>query len=149
MADLRGFDASQVEPNTELEPIPAGRYIAAIVGSAMKATKNGAGNYLELTFQILEGEYRNRKVWARLNLDNPNPTTVQIARGQLSAICRAVNVLTPKDSTELHDLPLEISVKLKRRDDTGEFTNEIKGFAKKGAAAPAKPAAGTPPWARK
>ena len=149
MADLGNFDANTVEPATAFDPLPSGKYTAAIVGSAMKPTKSGTGSYLELTFQVLEGEYRNRKLWARLNLDNANTQTVQIARGQLSAICRAVNVLTPKDSTELHDLPLEITVKLKRRDDTGEFTNEVKGFAKKGAAAPAKPAAGTPPWARK
>ena len=149
MADLQGFNANEVDPTTPFDPIPAGKYIAAIVASAMKPTKSGTGSYLELTFQILEGEYRNRKVWARLNLDNPNVTTVQIARGQLSAICRAVGVMTPKDSTELHDLPLEITLKLKRREDTGEFGNEIKGFAKKGAAAPAKPAASTPPWARK
>jgi len=29
MADLRGFDANTVEPTTDFEPIPAGKYLAA------------------------------------------------------------------------------------------------------------------------
>jgi hypothetical protein len=140
-----------VEPTTEFDPVPAGKYLAVITASEMKATKAGKGSFLEIQFQIIEGEYANRNVWARLNLDNPNATAVQIARGQLSAICRAVGVMTPKDSCELHNLPLVIDVKCKKREDTGEMTNEVKGFSKKEApAAPARPAsASTPPWARR
>ena len=74
MADLRGFDANDVEPSADLEPIPAGKYQAVITESEMKPTKAGNGHYLQLAFQIIEGEYRNRFVWARLNLDNPNAT---------------------------------------------------------------------------
>jgi hypothetical protein len=69
-------------------------------------------------------------LWARLNLDNPNATAVTIARAELSAICRAVGVLAPKDSVELHNLPLVIHVKCKKWDDTGELTKEVKGYAK-------------------
>jgi hypothetical protein len=153
MANLNGFNAHDVNPATTFEPIPAGKYLAAIIASELKATKKGGGNYLELSFQILEGQYRNRVLWARLNLDNQNPTTVQIAKAELSAICRAVGVMTPRDSQDLHNLPLVISVRLKKRDDTGELANEVKGYSKKEAAA-APPqqqvAAGdTPPWARK
>ena len=149
MADLHGFDASQVEPTVELEPVPAGTYLAAIIASEMKPTKSGTGSFLELQFQILEGPCKGRHLWTRLNLANPNEVAVQIARGQLSAICRAVGVLTPKDSQELHDLPLEISVKVKRREDNGELSNEIKGFAKKSAPqGPPSRSTQTPPWAR-
>ena len=35
-------------------------------------------------------DLESRLLWARLNLDNPNQQAVQIARGELSAICRAV-----------------------------------------------------------
>lgn len=153
MADLRGFDANQVEPSNDFEPIPAGKYAALITASEMKANKAGTGRYLQLTFQILEGAYKNRWLWARLNLENPNATTVQIARAELSAICRAIGVLAPNDSVELHNLPLIIHVKCKKRDDTGEVTNEVKGYAKKEAqAAPAANAQPqdntTPPWRR-
>jgi hypothetical protein len=131
MANLNGFNANDVEPNSLFEPIPAGKYLAAITASETKQTRNGDGSYLELTLSILEGDFKGRVLWARLNLDNPNATAVKIARGDLSAICRAVNVMQPKDSTDLHNLPLVISVKLKKRVDNDELTNEIKGFEPK------------------
>jgi hypothetical protein len=131
MANLNGFNANDVEPNSTFEPIPAGKYLAAITASETKPTKSGGGSYLELTFTILDGEYKGRQQWARLNLDNPNATAVKIARGDLSAICRAVNVMQPRDSVDLHNLPLVINVKLKKREDSGELTNEIKGFEPK------------------
>jgi hypothetical protein len=152
MANLNGFDASQVDPSATFDPIPAGKYLACITESAMKETKSGNGSYLELTFQVLEGEYKGRLLWARLNLNNPNATAVKIARSELSAICHAVGVMQPKDSVELHNLPMVITVKLKKRDDTDELTNEIKGYDKKEAAAgqpqQAPVADNTPPWKR-
>ena len=150
MVNLGGFDASKVEPSTTFDPIPAGKYLAAIITSEMKSTKAGNGHYLELTFQVLEGELKGRKVWGRLNLDNPNAQTVKIARGELSAICRAVEVLTPQDSTDLHNLPLVITVRCKKRQDTGEISNEIKGYAKREAASgkPQQAQTDTPPWMR-
>ena len=150
MADLNGFNANQVEPTTEFEAIPAGKYVAMITESEMKPTKSGAGSYLQLTFQILEGPYKGRFLWSRLNLNNANGTAVQIARSELSAICRAVGVMTPSDSVELHNLPLVITVKCKKRDDTGDVSNEIKGYAKREAAngQQQQAATSTPPWRR-
>lgn len=153
MADLRGFDANQIDPASDFDPIPAGKYVAAIIASEMKPTKAGTGQFLELTFQVLEGDYKNRLLWTRLNLDNPNATAVQIARAELSAICRAVGVMAPNDSAELHDLPLVINVRCKRRDDTGDIVNEIKGFSQQESAAQRKPETvpagdNTPPWRR-
>lgn len=159
MAGLSGFNANQVEPSQAFDAIPAGKYLAVITESEKKPTKNGSGQYLQLTFQILDGPYKGRILWARLNLENPNPTTVQIARQDLSAICRAVGVMTPGDSTELHNIPLLITVRQKKRPDTGDVGNEIKGYAKRevpGQTPPAtpNPAAGnpyantTPPWKR-
>jgi hypothetical protein len=152
MADLRGFDANSVEPAGDFDPIPAGKYLAVVTDSEMKPTKSGNGSYLQLTFQVTEGEFKNRLLWARLNLDNPNDQARKIAQGELSAICRAVGVLAPNDSVDLHNLPLVIHVRCKKRNDTGEIVNEIKGYAKKDDPPPpatTAPATGsTPPWKR-
>jgi hypothetical protein len=158
MADLRGFDAQTVEPNDSFDPIPNGDYLCIITTSEMKPTKAGDGAYLELELQVIEGPYQGRKLWDRLNLNNANETTVKIAKGTLSAICRAVGVLQPTDSCELHDLPLVAKVACRKRDDTDELTNVIKSYKKRDAVAavpasspaPAKAAAtsSTPPWKR-
>lgn len=151
MATLN-FDASAVEPSSGKDPIPAGKYIAVISASEMKPTKNGNGQYLELEYQVLDGEHKGRKVWSRHNLQHTNAQAVQIARGELSAICRAVGIMTPKDSAELHNLPLCVTVKVKKREDNGELANDVTGWARKDAAAGAPQQAApttTPPWLRR
>ncbi|MFN6302824.1 MAG: DUF669 domain-containing protein [Planctomycetota bacterium] len=151
MANLNNFNANQIEPTSNLEAIPAGKYLAVITESELKPTKSGSGSYLQLTFQVLEGEYKGRFLWSRLNLQNANPTAVKIAQAELSAICRAVGVLTPGDSVELHNLPLVINVKCRKREDSGDVTNEIRGFSKREIAVE-NPIQGssptTPPWRR-
>ncbi len=147
MANLNGFDANEVEPN-DFEPVPADKYKAIITESEEKETKAGDGHYLQLVFQIIEGEYKGRLLWARLNLDNRNPKAVEIARAQLSAICRAVGVMSPADSVELHNLPLMIRVVCRKRDDTGEIVNEVKGFSKIESPNTPPPTDTTRPWRR-
>ena len=154
MANLNGFNAHEVEPTTAFEPLPAGKYVAAITGSEMKATKRGDGSYLELEFTVLDSDGQGRKAWDRLCINHPNDLTQKIARGSLSAICRAVGVMEPRDSAELHNIPLVITVKCKKREDNGEITNEIKGYAaaeSDESPAPAQQApvdSNTPPWKR-
>lgn len=146
------FNANDVEPTAVFDPLPAGKYLAAITASEMKPTKAGNGSYLQLEFTVLDGPCKGRKVWDRLCINHPNDLTQKIARGNLSAICRAIGVMQPRDSVELHNLPLVVTVKCKKRDDTGEVTNEVKGYAKRESAvgqpqqAPVNDQ--TPPWAR-
>lgn len=160
MADLGNFDASTVEPNQAFDLIPDGWVEAMIVESETKTTAAGTGEYLKLKLALLDPRYPNRFLWDNLNLKNPNEKTVQIARGTLSAICRAVNVLKPRDSSQLHNLPMLIKVGHEQRKDTGEMQNKVKGYkAKEGAQAPAlsqaqptaptPAAAGSAPWTKK
>lgn len=120
------FDANKVEPN-DFEPVPAGDYDACIVASVMKQTKDGGGWYLELKLQVLNGKYQNRTLFDRLNLINKNETAVTIAKGTLSAICRAIGVMTPDDSAQLHNKPLKISVKVENDPQRGP-QNVVKGY---------------------
>lgn len=156
MADISelGFDAEKVKPNEGFDVIPAGEYDVVIVGSKVEPTKNKDGKLVNLEMQILTGEYQNRKLFDRLNLWNKSEKAVQIARGTLSAICRAVNVLTPKDTSELHNKPLKVKVVVKDDPQYGP-KNEVKAYKPRNAAPqPAQPAsqpamagsAPTTPW---
>jgi hypothetical protein len=150
MADLRGFDANEVEPSVGFDPIPAGNYEVVLVGSEMKDTKTGDGQYLQLEFEVIAGEYKGRKLWDRLTLQHSNSLTVKIARGKLSSLCRACGVMQPKDSCELHNLPITAKVRVKRRKDIDELSNEIAAYEKREAATgkPVQAASDTPPWRR-
>ena len=146
---ILNFNATEISPATTLEAIPAGRYQVVITDSELKMTKNGSGSYLELTFEIISGEYAKRRLSSRLNIQNSNPT----AQRELSAICHAVEVLQPQDSSELHNRPLTVVVRCVKNPESGELQNEIKGYAAPArSVAPASttpPAgAGSAPWAR-
>jgi hypothetical protein len=131
MADLSGFDANAVQP-TSFDVLPAGEYEIIIINSTMKPTSDGRGKYLELEIQVLNGPCQNRKLWDRLNLFNPSEKATTIARGTLSSICRAVGVMTPKDSSELHNKPLRCKVVVEKSDEYGE-QNRIKAYKPRNA----------------
>ena len=145
--DLNGFDASKLEPAQALLPIPAGEYKGVITTSVEKPTKAQTGSYLELEIQLLEGEYKGRKVYDRLNLNNPNPQAVEIAQRTLKAICQSVGVITPKESSELHDKPLTVTVAVRPATDQYAAQNEVKGYkAAGGGQQEQAQASHTPPW---
>lgn len=137
-----GFDSRNVEPNAGFDVLPAGEYDAVIVASEVKPTSAGTGKFLKLELQILSGQFQNRKVWDQLNIWNPSAEAVQIAKGTLSAICRAVNVLTPQNSEELHNKPLRIKLAIQKSTEYGD-KNVVKSY-KPRSAGPVVPAA-TPP----
>ena len=155
MGNLQGFDANNVEPQTGFEPLPIGDYSAIISASEMKATKSGEGEYLQLTLEVLDEAFKGRRLWVRMNLKNKNEVAVKIAQAELSAICRAVGVMTPSDSTQLHNIPFKIKVGMEKNKENGELQNKIKSYHPSSEAphAAANVAAAitstAPPWAKK
>jgi hypothetical protein len=67
------FDATTVAPQQEFSAVPAGVYIARIVESEVLPTKNNNGMLLKLQFEIIEGQFANRKIFERVNIQNTNP----------------------------------------------------------------------------
>ena len=134
------FDANSVEPSN-FDVFPAGKYLAQIVSSEMRPTKDGRGQYLFLELDILEGPFAGRKLFDRLNLVNDNPDTVDIATRTLSSICRATGQLQVKDSEQLHLIPLIADVRV--RPPKGQYgeSNSIR-YLPRNAAAPATRAPG-------
>jgi hypothetical protein len=126
MASL-DFDANTYEPNKPLDVIPPGEYDAIIVSSERKPTASGNGDRLQLELQIISGEHQNRKLFDNLNMWNKNQQALEIARATFSAICRAVNVPSPRNSEELHNKPLTVKVGA-GKNQNGEIRSEVKGY---------------------
>lgn len=118
------FDANGVPPSS-FEAIPIDDYTVAITESVIKDTKARDGKYIALTFEVLDGEYKGRKVWTNLNIQNPNPKAQQIGLGQLSEICRACGKMNISDTTQLHGIPIRIKVGHEEGRD-GELRNTLK-----------------------
>jgi hypothetical protein len=155
MARIAGAYNPEAETQTDFAPLPSGEYLAQIIESDMKPTKNNGGEYLELVYAVVDGEFKNRKVWARLNLINGNDQTVEIANRQMASIREATGVANPQDSQELHYKPHLIRVELipagtKQKNGyvTTKDGNEVKAWRKaEGAVQAGTPARAAAPAA--
>ena len=134
--NLSGFDASKVDPGEGFDVLPAGEYDVVITKSERKATKDGTGAYLNLEMQVLNGQFQNRRIYDLLNLWNQSEKATTIARGTLSAICRAVGVLTPNDSSDLHLKPMRVKIKIDKQEGYDD-KNKVVAYKPRNAA-PAK-----------
>lgn len=159
MANLFGFDATQVPEQEEFGAIPAGDYVVIAIASEEKPTKRGDGSYVQFTFEVVDGAYKGRKIFSRLNLKNPNPIAMEIAQKELGALCRAVGIMKPADSSELHNKPILVTVDVEV-DERKRTNNNIKKYKSVGGsggfannlhpAAMTQQASATasPPWAK-
>ena len=121
--------AANTEENSagldDYTPLPTGEYPGMIVKSEMKPTKNRDGYYLQLNIKIIDGDYKGRMVFDRLNLDNPNPVAVEIANKALNTICQACHKIGVQDSEELHGIPFMVKVRLVPETDTQPANNNV------------------------
>lgn len=138
---LLNLDLSNVEAGSGgFDPIPAGTYPAIITGSEVKATKKGGG-MLVLTFEIIDGNFKKRLVWDRLNIKNDSEIAQNIAFKTLASICDSLGV--PRevaDSTDLHNRPINIRVAIRPAENGYEAGNEISGYSAYSDAPAAAPA---------
>ena len=154
------FNAEEVDPSTPFEPLPAGDYIGQVVGSELKPTASGSGEYLKLEIEILTQGFAGRKVFDQLNIRNENAEAERIGRANLSALCHSIGILRVSDSQQLHGKPFSLKVAIKEDAQYGK-KNVVKGYKAVSGTAPqpvfsapaphaqaAKPAAAVPPWQR-
>lgn len=133
MAQLnKPFNPNEHEAMRDFSPLPEGDYLAHIVKSEMKPTKNPGGQYLQLEFQIDSPGYAERKVWTRLNLVNANSNAVEIAERELKSICDAIGTGPISDSDILHGKPLVIKLKIEPPTAQYGASNSITGYASTG-----------------
>ncbi len=131
--NLSGFKATDYatghgDSQGTSEPLPAGLYACLVESTEERPTKSGTGSYLEFTFLVIQGDYRGRKLWTRLNLNNRSDDAVRIAKEELGLICHAVGVLEPNASHEFHDKPIALKVKIEKRKDNGQLANRVEGY---------------------
>ena len=90
------FNANQYEPNQGfgIHP-PAQKAPFTITNTAIKENAAKTGGYLEVEFTSAQGIIRNN-----YNINNPSAKAVEIAYGQLSALCRAVGIYQIDGSNE-------------------------------------------------
>ena len=134
------FNAATVDPSTGGGDVfETGEYAFQIVKSDVKPTKAGTGTMLVFEASCIEEGFNGKRLTIRLNVQNPNPTAVEIAYRDLSAICHVCGVLQLSDTQQLHGKPFRIRLeKVERDDKPGSFNNEIRAYLDMAGNPPAK-----------
>lgn len=124
------FDATRVAPSTAPEPVETGTYPVIIKAAQEKPTRaNDGSTLLELIYEVMNGPAAGKRITDRLNLGNKNPQAVEIAYGQLSAICHVTNRLRIQSEQQLLGGTMQVYVvKEPRADAPGQYGNSVKGY---------------------
>lgn len=160
MASL-SFNANDVAPSAPREVLPPGEYLIQAVKSDVKPTRSGNGTVAEYEYEILDGQFKGRRLWDRFNMRHENAQAQEIGQRQFSALCHAAGVMNVSNTEQLHFKPVIGVVKVRPAgpDKQGvhrEAQNEFGGYKPRdGKASPpptpaaesAAPAAAAPPAA--
>lgn len=144
------FVAAEVKDDNKFDLLPAGDYLMQVTESKIEATKAGTGKMLVLTLEILDGQYAGRKLWDRLNIENPNPKAEEISLISLKHLCESCGKPGVNDSEELHLTPFKAKVGI-RKDKTGQYSdqNSIRYSGKpNGTATTAPKETAAKPWSK-
>jgi len=123
--DLGQYNINDLKIN---ELVPAGEYDLIIASAQEKDNKAGTGSYLDLGFQIIDGEHKGRMFFEKLNLNNPTPKAVHIAKETLKKLCLAMGIQPPNDEDGLLDIPFKAGVAVKKGNDGFDDSNYIKKY---------------------
>lgn len=125
---LMNFQADPTAATNTYDLLPKGDYLCMAIASELKPNSKRTGDYLQITFEVLDGPHKGRKIWDRLNIRNANKTAEKIAMEQLNALCLAVNVMHLSDSDQLHNLPVTLKVDIEAGKDGYDDQNRVKGY---------------------
>ena len=131
MAQLPSVFNSSDHDSSGFEPIPAGVYVAEIVKSELKTTKDGTGKYISLQLKVVDGDHAGRLVFEMLNIVNKNQTAVDIANRNLKSIvvaCGLGDDYQLEDTEDLHGIPMGIRVSIQEATAQWPAKNIIKGY---------------------
>jgi hypothetical protein len=112
------FDPSTHEGTRDLDPILPGWHLAQMIENSVENARNGNGSYLLAVFEILEGEYRGRKIYQNITIQNVSQQAVEIGQRLLKDIYDSVRVTGPtRDIQVMLFKPIKVRVGIKRDKD--------------------------------
>ena len=125
------FDEYDTNEKISYELLPEGRYRCAIVESSISENKAGTGENLKLVIKVVAGEFAGKRVFENIVWKHDNDKAVQFGRIRFAELRRAVGVLTPSDTEQLHNLPFDAIVGVKKGTGGYEDSNCIKKYIEK------------------
>lgn len=129
----------------EFKPIPAADYLVRMTSIEEKKTRKGDGLMVRATFQVVNGDYKNRLIFEQFLVEHPKEIVQKIGNERLDNYLKAVGVSGGQedlghDRTQLEnylELPFIASVKIQEGNEyknkdgqtvMGKDSNKVSSF---------------------
>ena len=115
------------QPKGEAKPMvgkpPAGRYVVTIKEMDTSAAMSGNCNTTSFRFEVVEGDYKGKSIWCRVNHDHKSSKdTNDFAEAKFDALCYALKMPNGwTDKKAIFDKPILLDVYKKKFNETERY----------------------------
>jgi hypothetical protein len=110
-------------------PLPAGDYQLELTESDYGISQNGDAMILKFLAQVVDGEREGRLFYLKYCLEHSTrPEAEEQGQVDFAKLRRAIGVLAPENTEELHWKTFTVAIGIRERSDTGEIENVIKRY---------------------
>lgn len=122
------LDLTDVQESS-FEVLPAGEYFVSVKEAMVKSTKDNNGEYINITFEVMDDDFQGRKIFSNFNIKNNNKKAQDIGLGQLRKMirCSGQENFVLNTASDLCGLSMIAKVIVKSDPAHGD-KNEIKDF---------------------
>ena len=103
--------------------LPSGTYPVVVNNSESCVTKYRKGNYLKVSFKVVDGEHKGRQLFHNFNFKNDSEEAVRIGLEQMHSLCTATGVNPvdfDRDTVCVHGKQLLVLVKKEQNEGYDE-----------------------------
>lgn len=132
------FETADYEAPMDFEIIPEGTEVRMKCTEAEEKETSSGGTMIAATFQIVEGEYKGRKVWTNFNVVNKSEKAQNFGRRMVSGWARACGKPNANDTDQLLEKPFWCKLGIEKGSGPYKDKNIISSFLMpEGASSPA------------
>lgn len=141
MAQLgQAFDpATAPESDRNFDVMPAGWHPMHAIEADVQPPKTGGGQMICLTWEVLDGAFKGRRIWHRINYINASAQAQEIGQRELGQLCKALGLGPITDTDVLKFKPVQGRVGIEKGKDGYEDKNKVSDFKPYGQSGAAPP----------
>jgi hypothetical protein len=83
---------TQSNEKKSYEPLSDDNYTVTLNRVGEKSTKAGNGTLIDVSFQVSDGEFKNRLIWDSFLISHPNPKAAGIGLQRLDRMLKSIGV---------------------------------------------------------
>ena len=89
---IQGVSTQSLGEKKNYEPLPDDSYTVSLNRIGEKSTKKGDGTMVNVSFQVSDGDFKNRLIWDSFLISHPNAKAAGIGLQRLDSMLKSIGV---------------------------------------------------------